>query len=587
MEGERDDEKHLGKGGGTIDKRGRRGKETMNGETVTYASLGKRALASAIDLCGNAKQPQTRMICTLGPSVADVDMLTKLIEAGMNIARFNFSHGTIEYHQNMYDKLMLAVEKSGKKVAVALDTKGPEIRTGFLENHEPVTLEKGTEITITTDYTVAGTSQLLALSYKKLPESVHEGSKILLADGTAVLTVLSTNAKAGTVRARVENTAKIGEKKNCNLPGVKVDLDILTASDKDALVNFAIKNEIDFVFASFIQSAADVEEIRAFVGKDGRNLKIISKIESQLGILNFEEILSATDGVMVARGDLGMEIPLQTVFLAQKMMIRMCNLAAKPVVTATQMLESMVTNPRPTRAEATDVANAVLDGTDVVMLSGETAGGAFPIQAAETMRSICVEAESCEDSASFGRQMASLTPAPMSVLESAAFSAVKMAEKTAAALIIVLAASGGTARLISKYHPSVPVIVAVVPVGDARIELGQAGQATPETVYRSLLVSRGLIPYLVDEHGTTNGDDAKKSGNGWGLCRSAGDDVVDPGADEHPSSKHVLTPEKIIAHVFAYAKAEKMVTTGDNAVVMHATTKGATKFPVLQVLPCQ
>ena len=531
----------------------------------------------------DASQPKTRMICTIGPAVDDVDKLVQLIEAGMNIARFNFSHGTIEYHQGMYDKLMQAQEKCGKSVAVALDTKGPEIRTGFLENHEPITLQQGEEITLTSDYSVAGSSKLLALSYKDIAESVSEGDKILLADGTVILRVLSTNIKNGTVQARIENTAKIGEKKNCNLPGVRVNLDILTESDKEALTTFAVGNNIDFIFASFIQSAFDIQDIRNHVGQKGRNLKIISKIESQLGILNFREILQATDGVMVARGDLGMEIPLQTVFLAQKTMIQMCNNAAKPVVTATQMLESMVNNPRPTRAEATDVANAVLDGTDCVMLSGETAGGKFPIEAAKTMKSICIEAESCEDNEKFGKRMATLTPQPMSILESAAFSSVKMAEKTGARLIVVLAASGGTARLIAKYHPSMPVIVAVVPTGEARQELGQIGVASPETIYRGLLVTRGVIPYLVQASGGDSLSSSSKGDiqKGWAMCRSS-DDVV---SEATQIDAHSVTYE-IIYQVFEHAKSVGMLEKGEAAVVVYGTTRNNNKYPVLQVLPC-
>ena len=473
----------------------------------------------------------------------------------------------------MYDKLMEASARRGRKVAVALDTKGPEVRTGLLENHEPVVLEQGTEVTITTDYSVEGNASVIALSYKKLAESVHEGSTILLADGTATLTVLSTDPKAGTVRARVENTAKIGEKKNCNLPGVKVDLEILTPSDKEALLEFAVKNNIDFVFASFIQSAGDIRAIREHVGAAGANLKIISKIESQLGILNFSEILTETDGVMVARGDLGMEIPLETVFLAQKMMITKCNVAAVPVVTATQMLESMVNNPRPTRAEATDVANAVLDGTDCVMLSGETAGGKFPIEAARTMRSICIEAESCEDGEKFGKRMASLSPQPMSVLESAAFSSVKMAQKTGARLIVVLAASGGTARLIAKYHPAVPCLVAVVPVGEARSGLGQVSVALPDSIYRSLLISRGLTPYIIEDAGA----DGPRKANGGGLCRSA--DAVEP-AGEHN------TTDEIIRRVLGYAKSQGMIKEAESAVIVHGRTLNSTRFPTLQVFPC-
>jgi pyruvate kinase len=259
--------------------------------------------------------------------------------------------------------------------AVLLDTKGPEIRTGTLKGGVSVTYKAGSEVTLTTDYAADGDSNLIAISYKKLASDVLPGNQILIADGSLVLVVLSCDVRAGTVRARCTNTATIGERKNCNLPGVNVDLPTITEKDAQDLVEWGVKNQIDFVAASFVRKGSDLTTIRRVLGRAGENIKIISKVENQEGLINFDDILRESDGIMVARGDLGMEIATEKIFLAQKMMIYKCNIAGKPVVTATQMLESMVKNPRPTRAEATDVANAVLDGTDCVMLSGETAAG--------------------------------------------------------------------------------------------------------------------------------------------------------------------------------------------------------------------
>lgn len=251
--------------------------------------------------------------------------------------------------------------------AVLLDTKGPEIRSGFFAEGKKINLVKGETIVLTSDYSYKGDNKKLACSYQSLAKSVTPGQEILVADGSLVLTVLSCDIPAGEVTCRIENNASIGERKNMNLPGVVVDLPTLTEKDINDIQNWGIPNDVDFIAASFVRKAEDVLKIREVLGEAGKGIKIISKIENQEGMENYDAILEVTDGVMVARGDLGMEIPPEKVFLAQKMMIRKANIAGKPVVTATQMLESMITNPRPTRAECSDVANAVLDGTDAVM----------------------------------------------------------------------------------------------------------------------------------------------------------------------------------------------------------------------------
>lgn len=262
-----------------------------------------------------------------------------------------------------------------------LDTKGPEIRTGMLKGHKSVSLVAGQTLKLVTDYSFEGDETTIACSYPKLPQSVKQGGKILMADGSIVLKVIECGSDF--VKCRVVNDATIGERKNMNLPGCKVDLPVTGEKDKKDILQFGLPHHMDMIAASFVQHPDDIRYLRKILGPEGQYIKIIPKIENVEGILNFDEILAEADGVMVARGDMGMEIPPEKVFLAQKMMISKCNVAGKPVITATQMLESMTSNARPTRAEVADVANAVLDGTDCVMLSGETANGKFPVEAVQ------------------------------------------------------------------------------------------------------------------------------------------------------------------------------------------------------------
>ncbi|CDY11933.1 BnaC03g13590D [Brassica napus] len=324
------------------------------------------------------QRPKTKIVCTLGPASRSVEMVEKLLRAGMNVARFNFSHGSHEYHQETLDNLRQAMLNTGILCAVMLDTKGPEIRTGFLKDGKPIQLKQGQEITISTDYDLQGDEETICMSYKKLAEDVNPGMVILCADGTISLLVLSCDTENGTVRCRCENSAMLGERKNVNLPGVVVDLPTLTEKDKEDIMKWGVPNQIDMIALSFVRKGSDLVQVRKLLGDHAKNILLMSKVENQEGVANFDDILVNSDAFMIARGDLGMEIPIEKIFLAQKVMIYKCNIQGKPVVTATQMLESMIKSPRPTRAEATDVANAVLDGTDCVMLSGETAAGAYP-----------------------------------------------------------------------------------------------------------------------------------------------------------------------------------------------------------------
>ena len=349
------------------------------------------------------------------------------------------------------------------------------------------------------------------------------GTQILCADGSITLEV--KEVLKDEVVTEVMNSAKLGEKKNMNLPGVQIDLPVITEKDKVDLIDFGLKHDVDFVAASFVQSAADVNLIRDTLGGENCKIKIISKIENQSGLQNFSEILETTDGVMIARGDLGMEIPMQKVFVAQKLMTHHCNLVGKPVITATQMLESMVTNPRPTRAEATDVANAVLDGTDCVMLSGETANGAHPVAAVQAMTDICAEAESCLNHYTvFQSIYESVTD--VSIHESIASSAVRTAAKINAPIIVVLAASGATSQLIAKYRPEASVVVGVVPSA-SRQELEFKGKVESAKIVRHSYASRGLYPMVCEPGEST--DDLIVQSMVWakeqGLC-TGGDKAV-------------------------------------------------------------
>ncbi|KAI9009449.1 pyruvate kinase [Gaertneriomyces semiglobifer] len=415
-------------------------------------------------------------------------MLGKLIEAGMNVMRMNFSHGSHEYHAKTVANLKHYLEdsKSTRTVAILLDTKGPEIRTGKLAGGIDKKLKAGETFTFHNDESVLGDETQVSTSYKSLAQSVRPGDRILVDDGLIGMRVLESDANNNKVVCQIENDGSLGETKGVNLPGIVVDLPAITEKDAGDIA-FGVAQGVDFIAASFIRKAADVHEIRKLI--TGTGIKIISKIENQEGLENFDEILAASDGIMVARGDLGVEIPVEQVARYQKMMIRKCNAAGKPVVTATQMLESMIVNPRPTRAEATDVANAVLDGSDCVMLSGETAKGAFPVAAVEMMAKICREAEIDINYTELYPSIRRTVRLPISVSETIASSAVKTSWDVHAAMIIVLTQTGNTASAIAKYRPIAPVL---------------AVTSSPQAA-RQCQILRGIHPLLVPNmEGTEN-----------------------------------------------------------------------------------
>lgn len=425
---------------------------------------------------------KTKIVCTIGPKTESVEKLTELVNAGMNVMRLNFSHGNFAEHSVRIQNIRVVSEKLNKKIAVLLDTKGPEIRTIKLENGEDVILTVGQDFTFTTDINVIGNKDCVAVTYAGFARDLNPGAIILVDDGLIEMKVLETTDTE--VKCTVLNTGALGENKGVNLPNISVGLPALSEKDKADLA-FGCEQEVDFVAASFIRKADDVREIREVLFKHGgENIQIISKIENQEGVDNFDEILAVSDGIMVARGDLGVEIPVEEVIMAQKMMIKKCNKAGKVVITATQMLDSMINNPRPTRAEAGDVANAVLDGTDAVMLSGETAKGKYPVESVSIMANICERTDNSMSS----ELGANIVAKSMRITEAVCKGAVETTEKLCAPLIVVATRGGKSAKSVRKYFPKANILAIT----------------TNEKTAQQLCLTKGVITCIVDQIDSTD-----------------------------------------------------------------------------------
>jgi pyruvate kinase len=417
---------------------------------------------------------KTKIICTLGPSTDKEGVLRDLIANGMNVARFNFSHGSHEEHLGRFEKLKALREELGKPVAALLDTKGPEIRLKDFKNGVE-NLVAGQTFTLTTR-DVEGTNEICSITYKDLPMDVEPNGTIMLDDGLIKLQIQTVNDTD--IVCTVLNSGKIKNKKGVNVPGVHLSMPYMSQRDKDDII-FGIQQGYDFIAASFVRTAQDVYDIRNLLNQYDSNIRIIAKIENREGVNNIDSILAAADAVMVARGDLGVEIDFTELPGIQKTIIDRSFSFGKPIVTATQMLDSMMVNPRPTRAEISDVANAIYDGTSAIMLSGETAAGAYPVEALKTMSAIAERTEQ-EGFHLRGRTM-DFNPGKISVSDATAHAACLTAQDVNAAAIVTVSESGTTARLLSKYRPQQPIIACVM----------------REQVQRQLSLSWGITPLMM------------------------------------------------------------------------------------------
>merc|ERR1712226_433820 len=491
------------------------------------------------------------IVCTIGPVSREPATLLELIENGMNIARMNFSHGSHEYHAQTMENCRTAArmykEKHGvdPNLAIALDTKGPEIRTGLLEGDDgrkELSLKAGAAIKVTTDDTFKEkcTEDVLWLDYKNITKVMEIGKRLFIDDG--LISVKCTEIGSDHFIGVIENDGNLGSKKGCNLPGTDTDLPAVSEKDKQDLL-LGVAQKVDMVFASFIRNAAGVQQVRDVLGEKGKNIWVIPKIENQEGIKNLTEIIACGEGLMVARGDMGIEIPTEKVFIAQKAMIAECNRAGKAVICATQMLESMVKKPRPTRAEASDVANAILDGADCVMLSGETAKGDFPVVCVKTMAKISKEAEACiwnermfEDMMRAEAQESKEKSNNFDNTSATAISAVLASYKCKAAAIVVLTTSGATSHIVSKYKPHCPIISVT---------------RYPQ-VARQMQIFRGCIPLLYEQERDAD----------W--------------------TKDV---DNRVQHAIDFGKRSAFIAPGDNVVVITGWRQGSGSSNTVRIMP--
>jgi pyruvate kinase len=424
---------------------------------------------------------KTKIVCTIGPASENLETLRSLIREGMNVARLNFSHGSHEEHAQRIKAIRQAAKEEGKVVAILLDTKGPEIRTGDLSSPE-VELVAGNNVTLTTQ-SILGDASRVSISYPDFPTDVHPGSTVLIDDGLIGLEV--NDIEGSEVHCTIQSSGTLKSKKGVNVPGIRVNLPGITEKDAED-IRFGIEQNVDFIAASFIRKAEDILDIRKILEEQQAYIPIIAKIENQEGVENVDEILKVADGLMVARGDLGVEIPVEEVPQVQKETIRKCNIMGKPVITATQMLDSMQRNPRPTRAETSDVANAILDGTDAIMLSGETAAGKYPVESVMTMAKIAERTEAFFNHPLWLDKMSS--EAGHTITESISQAVVHTSKNLKASAIVTATERGYTARMIAKYRPSIPVL-AVTP---------------NEDIMRKLNLLWGVFPVFGEECETTD-----------------------------------------------------------------------------------
>ena len=480
---------------------------------------------------------KTKMVFTVGPASESEEVLSKLIEAGMSCSRHNFSHGDHAEHKARLDLVKKLREKYNKPIAIMLDTKGPEIRTHKFVNKKEE-LQKGETFTVYCGQEVEGDITKCSVTYTELYKDVKPGNTILIDDGLVGLTVKEVVESEKKIICEVQNTGMVATHKGVNVPGVSIKLPALTDKDKADLI-FGCEQGVDLVAASFIRKAADVLAIRKVLEENGGSeIQIFSKIENQEGVDNIDDIIKFSDGIMVARGDMGVEIPLQNVPMVQKMIIEKCNKAGKPVITATQMLDSMMRNPRPTRAEVSDVANAIYDGTDAVMLSGESANGSYPVVAAQTMAKIC---QAVEENIDYVAALEKRKEAAMAnVANAISLATCTTAMELNAKAIITATQTGNTAKMVSKYRPAAPVIA-----------------VTPSAVVaRKLALNFGVYPILSEKVETTDEliqdavNKAKEAG-----CVADGDlVVVAAGIPVHLSGSTNMLKVHVVGDVLVQGK---------------------------------
>lgn len=465
---------------------------------------------------------KTKIICTMGPNTDDKNIMRELAKNGMDVARFNFSHGDHEEHLGRLEVLREVRKELDIPVAALLDTKGPEIRTGLLKDGKKVALKEGQTFTLTTR-DVVGDDTITHINYSGLNEDVTAGNKILIDDGLIELDVVEVNGTD--IVCKVVNGGELGEKKGVNVPNVKIKLPALTEKDKEDIL-FGIRQGFDFIAASFVRTADCIREIKEILEEHGSNMRVIAKIENAEGIENLDAIIEASDGIMVARGDMGVEIPAEKVPYIQKTIIRKCNEACKTVITATQMLDSMIRNPRPTRAEVTDVANAVYNGTDAVMLSGETAMGKYPVEALKMMATIVEDSESHLDYAAYRQRKVSESNTK-NVSNAVCFASVSTAHDLGATAIIAPSISGFITRMLSKWRPSATII----------------GMSPSMTTVRQMQLQWGVTPV-------------------WSRRADTTDELIESSAEELKSRGmvHVGDTTVITAGVVTYSRRHEAAT---------------------------
>jgi len=491
---------------------------------------------------------KTKIVCTIGPASESVETLEKLIYAGMNVARLNFSHGNFEEHRGRIENIRTASKNTGKTVAILLDTKGPEIRTRKFIDGEVYINKNDTVYVSMKD--IEGTAERFSVTYEGLIDDVHKGSKILLDDGLIELEVIKINRESNEIETVALNSGELKDNKGVNVPNVSVNLPGITEKDAQDIL-FGIEQDVDFIAASFVRRASDILEIRELLeGNNGTHIHLIPKIENQEGVDNIKSILEVSDGIMVARGDLGVEIPPQDVPLAQKKLIAECNIEGKPVITATQMLDSMQRNPRPTRAEASDVANAIFDGSDAIMLSGETAAGHYPVESVQTMHDIAMKTETGLDHQLILKKRSKSIE--MTITDAISQSVTHTAMNLSVNAIITPTESGHTARMISKYRPQAPIVAVTF----------------SETISRQLTLAWGVHPIIGRQAKSTDEmlDVAIDKGLSSGLLNRGSKVIITAGVPVGESGTTNLMKVHIIGDVLAKGQGIGKKSTYGTAV---------------------